>query len=477
MLLPEKTGLSKYNLILPAAGFAILVILLRIPYLYAQPAAMDEPFTLYWAQKSVSEIFSLAYNENNPPLHFLILHYWMKIFGTSAFSWRMPSLLFSVLLVFIAVYQVSKKSIWAAIILGVLFTFSNQHIAFSMEARAYTLLAFLTMLALGATLNGSQNKPFRLYQLAVISALLIYSHYLSVWVLACILLSLIIDKSLFKFPKQSFAAFLLFIVLIAPLLLPAWQRIGHMKETGTWVPEPVITQIYGHINLMWNGAIVTILAGAAGLTALAANRKNIIPFISKRSVSVPLMWFLIIYFGLYFQSILFQPVFIPRYLFFASVPLFVFTAMLADEAAAVVKKSWIFPILFLVSLFPGIHFKPSNHRDMRLLVERTAEIRHNEPLLVCPSHATLAYLCNAYPQLFFSGKNESEMNELNRIYPINSFAEIPDSLLNKPALVYMDADAAFTLPENGIEAGLEQHFQEVEIIRVPEIYTISRWEK
>ncbi|MCB0820743.1 MAG: glycosyltransferase family 39 protein, partial [Bacteroidetes bacterium] len=128
-----KSELSNFNKYLPAL-FAILVILLRLPYIDSEPASLDEPFTLYWAQKSISDIFQLAYNENNPPLHFLILHFWMKLFGTSAFSWRLPSLLFSAALTFLGVVQAGKKSIYSALITGILFTFSTQQIFFSLEA-------------------------------------------------------------------------------------------------------------------------------------------------------------------------------------------------------------------------------------------------------------------------------------------------------------------------------------------------------
>ncbi|MCB0821007.1 MAG: hypothetical protein KDC13_10320, partial [Bacteroidetes bacterium] len=348
---------------------------------------------------------------------------------------------------------------------------------FSLEARSYTLLALLTLLAMQLCMNGINEKQVRLYFLAIISALLIYTHYLSIWVLIAVAITLLADKTPLKYPGKSLAALIIFLILISPLVLPALQRIGHMKETGTWVQAPVITQLYGHINLMWNGALMTVAAGLTGLTALYINRKNISALIIKREIGIPFLWFVVIYFGLYIQSLIFQPVFIPRYLFFASVPLFIFLAMLADESTKLIRKGWVLPLLILICLLPGLDFSPGRNRDMRTLVNRTLQLSEGTPLLVCPSHANLGYLCNAFPDLFFNGMEEAEINKQQHIFPINSFAEIPDSILNTNALVYLDVDAAFTLPQNGIEEGLQHYFEEIEIVRIPEIYEVSRWEK
>ena len=456
-----------------ALFFFVLTFLLRLPFLSSEPPALDEPFTLYWAQKDVSEIFELSFNENNPPLHFLFLHFWMDLFGTSTFSWRFPSVLFAACLIFGIVFQTSRKSLYAGLSAGILILLSNQHIYFSMEARAYSLLAFLTWLAYWVF---TREWVFKYHLLAFISALLIYTHYLSVWVIVAICIGFVIDGSLKKQLKQVLSYLLLLGLFILPIVIPALTRINHMQSTGTWVQAPVWTQIYGHINLMWNGFLVTILALITGVFFIFRNKS--VSQILKSPWLMPLVWFFVIYFGLYLQSILFQPVFIPRYLFFASVPLFIFLALLADEAFVGTKLFPVWVLALLICLLPELDVSPSNKRDMRKLVEETAALRKDgAPLIICPSHASLSYHVNAFPDLFFKGATEAEMNRRNGIFPVNSFQEIPDSLMQLPALVYLDADAAFTLPENGIEQGLKTSFNLRSEIQVPEIYKLIRLEK
>jgi len=456
-----------------ALVFFVLTFLLRLPFLSSEPPALDEPFTLYWAQKDVSEILELSFNENNPPLHFLLLHFWMELFGNTAFSWRFPSVLFSACLIFGVVFQTSRKSLYAGLSAGILVLLSNQHIYFSMEARAYSLLAFLTWLAFWVY---SREGVFKYYLLAFVSALLIYTHYLSVWVIAAICIGFVIDGSVKKHLKHVLSFLLLLGLFILPIVIPAFTRINHMQSTGTWVQAPVWTQIYGHINLMWNGFLVTILALITGFYFIFRNKS--VSQMLKSQWLMPLLWFFVIYFGLFLQSILFQPVFIPRYLFFASVPLFIFLAILADEAFDKTKLFPLWILLLLICLLPGLDLSPSNNRDMRKLVAETDALRNDgAPLIICPSHASLSYHANAYPDMFFSGSTETEMNKKNGVFPVNSFQEIPDSLLQLPALIYLDADAAFTLPDNGIEQGLKNLFMLRSEIQVPEIYKLIRLEK
>ena len=456
-----------------ALVFFALVFLFRLPFLTSEPAAMDEPFTLYWAQKEVAEILELSFKENNPPLHFLFLHYWMEIFGNSHFSWRFPSLLFSACLIFGLVFQTSRKSLFAGLSVGILVLLSNQHIYFSMETRAYSLLAFLTWLAYRIF---SHEGVLKYYLLALVAALLFYTHYLSVWIIAAICLGFVIDGSVKRQLKHVASFLLLFGLLILPIILPAIERINHMKSTGTWVQAPVWTQLYGHINLMWNGFAITLLAFATGIYFIFRNKS--FSEIQKSAWFMPLVWFLVIYCGLYLQSILFQPVFIPRYLFFASVPLFIFLAMLADAAFAKTRIFSFWLLALLTGLLPNLDLSPSNKRDMRKLAAETEALRTGGvPLIICPSHASLSYHVNAYPDLFFSGADESEMNMRKRIFPVNSYNEIPDSILKLPALVYLDAAAAFTLPENGIEQGLKNNFLLKSQIQIPEIYRVIRVEK
>jgi mannosyltransferase len=69
-------------------GLLVLNFILKLLFLGRNDIALDEPFTVFWAQVEFPALFEMLKTENNPPLFFLLLHFWIKIFGISAFSVR-----------------------------------------------------------------------------------------------------------------------------------------------------------------------------------------------------------------------------------------------------------------------------------------------------------------------------------------------------------------------------------------------------
>lgn len=61
---------------------------------FAQSFWRDEAFTYFLAKENVFKITSLTAKDFNPPLYYLIIHFWMKIFGTSEITLRLFSLIF-----------------------------------------------------------------------------------------------------------------------------------------------------------------------------------------------------------------------------------------------------------------------------------------------------------------------------------------------------------------------------------------------
>jgi len=73
----------------------LLNLVLKGIYLGEHNLDLDEPFTLYQAQGSLGDLVSMMKWDNNPPLFYVLMHYWIRIFGISPFSARSISLLFS----------------------------------------------------------------------------------------------------------------------------------------------------------------------------------------------------------------------------------------------------------------------------------------------------------------------------------------------------------------------------------------------
>jgi uncharacterized membrane protein len=113
---------------------------ISLPFINSNPIDLDEPFSIFNAQLDLNELFQLFKHENNPPLHFFILHFWEKLFGISPVAARSLSLLFSLLTIPI-LFNIGKNFISkkAGIFACILFIFSDFHQYYGLEARTYSL--------------------------------------------------------------------------------------------------------------------------------------------------------------------------------------------------------------------------------------------------------------------------------------------------------------------------------------------------
>ncbi|MHB8842485.1 MAG: glycosyltransferase family 39 protein [Candidatus Aquicultor sp.] len=120
----------------------------------------------------------ILHTDFNPPLHFIILHFWMKVFGSSESSIRFVSLIFGVAALFM-MYQLGKylfnKEI--GIVSALLLALSRPNIYYSQEARGYSLMLFLTLVSFYffLQLRNKKNATAPVCYL-VSSILLLYTH-------------------------------------------------------------------------------------------------------------------------------------------------------------------------------------------------------------------------------------------------------------------------------------------------------------
>ena len=125
-------------------GFVVRLISLN------QSLWLDEATTALVAKMSLGDLFTkFLPGDFHPPLYYLILNFWTKIFGYSEISLRMPSVIFGVGTVYLA-FLISKKlfSEKVGLISAVLLATSGLSIYYSQEARMYALAAFLVCLLL-----------------------------------------------------------------------------------------------------------------------------------------------------------------------------------------------------------------------------------------------------------------------------------------------------------------------------------------
>jgi 4-amino-4-deoxy-L-arabinose transferase-like glycosyltransferase len=181
----------------PFFGGILLIFLLacglRWYHLTADSLWMDELFSVWLAKQSFTQFWQVMSHENHPPLYYLMLSGWIKLFGSSAFAIRSLSAVCGVAMVpvlFVAckrLYDI-QTAYYVAALAAVLPPF----VRYSQEARMYAPVAlFATIALIGALLY--LQTPTKKYGLlfALGMTLALYTHYFSVflWAMLVILIS------------------------------------------------------------------------------------------------------------------------------------------------------------------------------------------------------------------------------------------------------------------------------------------------
>src|SRR3989339_991742 len=108
----------------------------------------DEAFSAHFAALDVGQMLHYLRFENNPPLYFILLHFWIKLFGNSELALRLPSIIFGVASIPM-IYILGKRlhSSTAGLFASFLLAISSFQVFYSVETRMYSLYLFLTLLA------------------------------------------------------------------------------------------------------------------------------------------------------------------------------------------------------------------------------------------------------------------------------------------------------------------------------------------
>jgi 4-amino-4-deoxy-L-arabinose transferase-like glycosyltransferase len=172
--------------VLLGAGFVLANALRREMWL-------DEYHTWLLSGMALGELWTFVLGDVHPPVYFLLMNGWRRVFGDAAVALRLPSLLAYVasVIVFASLLQRSRSTPVARASATCLFAFAPALVVYGAEARMYAISVLVTcaILWLWATLMDRQHAErmatHRLtVALSVLAVLLILTHYVSVFFLA-----------------------------------------------------------------------------------------------------------------------------------------------------------------------------------------------------------------------------------------------------------------------------------------------------
>ena len=166
-------------LLVPVVLILTLAAALRLRGLGRDSLWADEMSTVMMARLPLPELIrdSIAY-ENIPPLHHVILHFWIKVFGDGEFSVRVPSVLAGVAGVFVTYVLVrrllgTRAALAAMLLMAVL----PVQVVYSQECRSYSLSVLLGLVATDVFVRLLRRPTQRLHvAYAVVVALSLYAH-------------------------------------------------------------------------------------------------------------------------------------------------------------------------------------------------------------------------------------------------------------------------------------------------------------
>lgn len=140
----------------------------------------DEAYSLLLAEGSPAYIWATTARDVHPPLYYVLLHFWMLLFGNGALDARSLSALVDVGTLLLCIKLMSlvttRKATWIAALLLALLPMS---VRYSQEVRMYTLLGFWLMgatVALVCWIKAPDQKRYPVFYVLLMTAAF-YTHY------------------------------------------------------------------------------------------------------------------------------------------------------------------------------------------------------------------------------------------------------------------------------------------------------------
>jgi len=228
--------------LIPSVLF-VLALSLRLHGLGQRSMWNDEMFTLKLVRHPWNDFWYAVFFERtrwHPPFFFVLEKVVVQVLGTTEFALRfLPAVSGALTVPVLYVLLLQRYKTTTAILGATLLAISTYHIAYSQEARPYSLAILITSLA-ATLLVAPTTRKF--VWIALINLVGLYTHY---WY-GLVMIALLVVPSTPALRKHYLATCIVSGVLFIPQLFVLGQQSKQLAEATWWCADPPRLQ-----NLWW----------------------------------------------------------------------------------------------------------------------------------------------------------------------------------------------------------------------------------
>lgn len=306
---------------------------------FVQSFWRDEAFSYIMAKHNVFQIIVLTAKDFSPPLYYLVLKLWMLPFGTSEIALRSLSLIFFFATLYVVhlfleeVMHFEQKKVFFYL---ALFVFNPLLLYYAFEARMYTMFAFFATLSFYAY----YQRKMTLYKIATVLGL--FTHYFMILVVFTqIILALRLERG-----KKHFTYLLKQIAIPIIVFLPWVYFLFTQKASFSesfWIAKPSFQDILLLPGILYAGSekefnigsiifpvVFALLLLGTIWVGLRTMKKH--DYHAQRHLFICYVYWSFFPVALVFLiSLLYEPLFISRYLIFATVGFLLLIVFILDH--------------------------------------------------------------------------------------------------------------------------------------------------
>lgn len=430
-------------------GIFLCALVIRLTGLGVQSIWIDEAFSIHASQQALMDVVMLQ--DPTPPLYYICLHFWMKLFGNDPVAARALSAVFGSLAI-LAIYGVASRleSAKVGLVAALLLTVSPINIYLSQLTRTYALLTLLSTVSIFLYLGILENrKPGRVWLYMVCNILLVYAHVFGWFVIVVQNLHYLWRTRGVLFTRERWWIYTQMIPVA--FFLPWFYRyITHFHDHDWVASVQFITQFETLAAHLIVGIEESPLSALVILPTLAL-------LVFKRSRQGLLYVWLIapIVFPV-LVSLLVTPIFTAKYIYYVAIPA---TILLARALMDLKWKRQAIMLALIVFTGCAIHQQTRlNHDPWDQVSAYIKQIRKAEPIIVIKFYETKP-LIYYYDRSVFNAPDYEQRLLQEGILGIEGLDEVKKHAY--PELLLITSRVGLEMEMDEIEAYYSDHYETV----------------